>query len=103
MTGDNRDPDDDNDGVLDDAEIDAGTDPFDASSRKPVDSPNHLAGNLHRSGGVGPHRCVCRYSVHDVDLGGHRRGNRQRRFKRCCEGPSSAKTSKTSPRPTSEP
>ena len=37
MIGDNQDPDDDNDGVLDDAEINAGTDPFDASS-KPVDS-----------------------------------------------------------------
>ena len=30
MIGDNQDPDDDNDGVLDDAEINAGTDPFDA-------------------------------------------------------------------------
>ena len=35
--GDNQDLDDDNDGVLDDAEINAGTDPFDAKS-KPVDS-----------------------------------------------------------------
>ncbi len=35
--GDNQDPDDDNDGVLDDAEINAGTDPFDPTS-KPVDS-----------------------------------------------------------------
>ena len=35
--GDRTDPDDDNDGVLDDAEIEAGTDPFDPTS-KPVDS-----------------------------------------------------------------
>ena len=35
--GDRTDPDDDNDGVLDDAEINAGTDPYDAES-KPVDS-----------------------------------------------------------------
>jgi len=35
--GDNTDPDDDNDGYLDDAERNAGTDPLDASS-KPVDS-----------------------------------------------------------------
>ena len=35
--GDRADPDDDNDGVLDDAEINAGTDPFDSTS-KPVDS-----------------------------------------------------------------
>lgn len=35
--GDNTDPDDDNDGYLDDAEIDAGTDPFNSKS-KPIDS-----------------------------------------------------------------
>ena len=35
--GDFADPDDDNDGILDDAELNAGTDPFDAES-KPVDS-----------------------------------------------------------------
>ncbi len=35
--GDRTDPDDDNDGVLDDAELDAGTDPLDPAS-KPVDS-----------------------------------------------------------------
>ena len=35
--GDNTDPDDDNDGYLDDAEIDAGTDPFNSES-KPIDS-----------------------------------------------------------------
>ena len=35
--GDRTDPDDDNDGVLDDAELNAGTDPYDADS-KPIDS-----------------------------------------------------------------
>ncbi|MGB2494561.1 MAG: hypothetical protein ACPID1_08005 [Poseidonia sp.] len=35
--GDFADPDDDNDGVLDDAELNAGTDPYDATS-KPIDS-----------------------------------------------------------------
>ncbi len=87
MIGDNQDPDDDNDGVLDDAEINAGTDPFDASS-KPVDSFEIILPGT--SIGLGAWDLIgvfvgIPFTVW-ILVGIATRGNRQRRFEEMLRG-----------------
>ena len=79
--GDNQDPDDDNDGVLDDAEINAGTDPFDSKS-KPVDSFEIILPGT--AIGLGAWDLIgvfvgIPFTVY-ILIGIATRGNRQRRF-----------------------
>ena len=87
MIGDNQDPDDDNDGVLDDAEINAGTDPFDASS-KPVDSFEIILPGT--SIGLGAWDLIGVFVGIPFTLwilvGIATRGNRQRRFEEMLRG-----------------
>ena len=87
LIGDNQDPDDDNDGVLDDAEINAGTDPFDAKS-KPVDSFEIILPGT--SIGLGAWDLIgvfvgIPFTVW-ILVGIATRGNRQRRFEEMLRG-----------------
>ena len=85
--GDRADPDDDNDGVLDDAEINAGTDPFDAKS-KPVDSFEIILPGT--SIGLGAWDLIGVFVgipfTAWILVGIATRGNRQRRFEEMLRG-----------------
>ena len=85
--GDRADPDDDNDGVLDDAEINAGTDPLDSSS-KPVDSFEIILPGT--SIGLGAWDLIGVFVGIPFTLwilvGIATRGNRQRRFEEMLRG-----------------
>ena len=87
MIGDNQDPDDDNDGVLDDAEINAGTDPFDPNS-KPVDSFEIILPGT--SIGLGAWDLIGVFVgipfTTWILVGIATRGNRQRRFEEMLRG-----------------
>ena len=87
MIGDNQDLDDDNDGVLDDAEINAGTDPFDAPS-KPVDSFEIILPGT--SIGLGAWDLIGVFVgipfTTWILVGMATRGNRQRRFEEMLRG-----------------